>query len=97
MVIPSGQQNSNAVKPIDDCYGLGITSPSALTGTITVEVEMTDTGTSFATLQSGGTDITIAAGKATILTPLPYKQIRMHSNAAEGADRTFLVSRVIPV
>lgn len=97
MVIPSGQQNSNAVSPIDDCYGLSINSPAALTGTITVEVEMTATGTNFVTLQSGGADITLAAAKGTILTPLPYLQIRVHSNQAEGASRTFPTSKVFPV
>jgi hypothetical protein len=39
---------------VDDVYALGLSAPSALTGTITIQVEPSSSGTNFQALQSGG-------------------------------------------
>lgn len=96
LVIPNGTSTSNALGQIlEDSWGLTIYTPAALTGTISVEVEPTDTGTNFVTLQSGGTDVTLPAGKATVINPIPFRQIRVTSNAAEGAARTFTLTKSV--
>lgn len=95
MTIPSGGSTSNAIVDFDDAWGLAIYSPAALTNTCTVEVEPSSSGTNFVVLQSGGTDVTLPAGKATIFSPSPWKQMRVTSGGAEGADRVFAVTRQI--
>lgn len=98
LTITNGNSTSNAVWPTDDAYGIGLISPPTLTSSVAyVEVEMTDTGVNFVRLQSGGADITLAASKAIVMTPFPYKQFRVTTTAVEGGDRTFTASRVVPV
>ena len=95
MTITGGGTTSNAVGLIDDSWGLTIYSPATITNTITVEVEPTSTGTNFVTLQSGGTDVTIPAGKATVLNPIPFRQIRVKAAGAEGQQDVFTLTKVI--
>src|SRR5262245_6105991 len=64
-----------------------------LTGTVKVDVADSPTGT-FATLQSGGADITIPAGKATPISPLVDRALRLFSASTEAADRDFVVRGV---
>ena len=97
LTIPNGLSTSNALKDFDDAFGIAIYSPATLSGTVSVQVEPTSSGTSFVTLQSGGSDVTLPAGKATILNPVPWKQMRLVSGAAEGADRSFAVTRALLV
>ena len=79
IIIVSASSNGNSISQFDDATALTIYSPSALTGTITVETEPSSTGTSFVTLQSGGTDVTIPAGKATVLNKVGWRQMRLVS------------------
>jgi len=65
-----------------------IISPAALTGTVTVEVAELDSDT-FVALQSGGSDVTLPAGKATQITGLTAGVLRLVSGSSEGAERTF--------
>lgn len=95
-IIPNGLSTSNVLSNLDDCWAIGLTAPATLSGTITVEVEPTSTGIAFVTLQSGGLDVSIAASKAIVLSPFPFRQLRLVSTAAEGADRTFSVLRIMP-
>lgn len=99
LTIASGSSNSNAIELMEDAYGLGIQAPATLTSTmILVQVAMAaSSGATFATLQSGGTDVTITAGKALIITPIPYKQLRIQGSSAEGADRSFTTGKVFTV
>lgn len=98
LVIPINTSTSNAVWPVDDAYGISLISPPTMTSSVAyVEVEHTDTGTSFVTLQSGGTDVTIAAGKSLVMTPFPFKQFRVTTTANEAAARTFTAARVVPI
>lgn len=98
MTIPSGGSTSNAIVDFDDAWGLTIYSPGTVTATqFTVEVEPSSSGTSFVTLQSGGSDVTIPASKATVISPVPFKQMRITSSSAEGQDDVFTVTRAILV
>ena len=96
MVTSSGATTSNVIRQFDDAWALTIYSPATLTSTaVTINVEPTDTGTSFVTLQSGGTDVVIAAGKATVISPVPFMQMQILCDQAEGDDREFRVTKTI--
>ena len=97
LVFSSGGTTSNAVTNLDDSLAISLFAPSALSGTVTVQVEPTTTGTAFVTLQSGGVDVSIAASKAIVLNPVPFRQLRLSSSVAEAATRTFTAMRMMPV
>jgi hypothetical protein len=71
-------------------YLIGVISPAALTGTVTIEV-CDDAAGTFRTLQSSGNDVTLTAAKAAVLSPMPFPFMRLHSSEAEAADRAFLI------
>ncbi len=95
IIIVTGSSVGNAIAQFDDATALTIYSPAALTGAVTVETEPSSTGTSFVTLQSGGADVTIPAGKATVLNKVGWRQMRLVSAASEGATRTFVVTKSV--
>ena len=104
LVIPSGQQASNAIGGMDDAEALTFYAPAALTGTITIQVapdkQASEGGPATSTLtwytkQSGGADITIPAGKSVTLTDIGFRQMRLASGSAEGADRTFKITKQV--
>lgn len=90
VTILSGTQNSPEIRTPEHFDMMGIAAPAALPETVTVEIAERSEGT-FNTLQSGGVDITIAAGKAIVLTQMPYSVFRLHAGVAVAADRTFRV------
>ena len=98
LVIPSSQA-SNAVGLLDDAWGLTIYAPAAITSTsgVAVQIEPTETGTNFLTLQSGGADVYVVQGRATVISPVPFKQIRMLSSVTEATDRIFTLTKAILV
>jgi hypothetical protein len=81
-------------KGLDDARAITIQAPSALTGTITVQIS-TDAGTTWSDLTSGGSDVTIAAGNSLTITDPCFNALRVASGSAEGAERTFLVAKVV--
>lgn len=96
MTTTSGGTTSNVIRQFDDAWALTIYCPTTLTSTsVTIDVEPTDTGTSFATLQSGGSDVVMTAGKATVISPVPFMQMRVVCGAAEGGQRDFRVTKTI--
>lgn len=96
MLTTAGGTTSNAVGHLDDAWGLTIYAPATLTSTsVLVEVEPSSTGTNFVALQSGGADVTFVAGKATVISPVPFRQIRVVCGAAEGGARTFTLTKAI--
>ncbi len=97
MVVVSGSSYSNAISIFEDATALTIYSPAALTGTVRIETEPTSTGTSFVTLQSGGADITLPAGKATVINKVGWKQMRLASDVSEAGARTFPVTKSVNV
>jgi len=75
-------------------YGHGsisfmVSAPAALTENVTIQVRI---DTLWATLQSGGEDIVIPAGKATQVLQINCRGIRLKSSTGVGADRVFDVS-----
>lgn len=70
-----------------------IQAPSALTGAVTIQVVGTEGSSSWVTLQSpAGTDIPIAASKAVIVNAGAFRDLRLHSASAEGAQRDFVLT-----
>lgn len=96
LVINSGATASNAITGIDDADCVTIYAPAALTGTVTVRVEPTTTGTSFVDAGDGtgaGSDITIGAGNSRRVIPSGARQLMVRSGSAEAATRTFTVGK----
>lgn len=95
LTIPNGQAVSNSL--IADLYGMYsailIFGPAALTNTVTVQSGGDDSvGATFQAVQSPpGTDITVPAAKAIVLTAFPFPQFRVGSSGNEGATRTFQI------
>ena len=98
LIIPS-TNNSNAISLFEDAYGVSLQAPATLTACqVTVQVAVSSgASATFATLQSGGADVLLFAGKGLIMTPLPYRQFRINSTATEAGSRTFQAAKVIPV
>ena len=91
--IANGQQNSSAVAVPSTRQSqrfVAIYGPPTLTGTCVVAVS-SDNGATFKTLQSGGSDIAVAADKCVVIdVPLAlFDEIRIESDGAEGGERTF--------
>lgn len=64
-------------------------SPSALSGTVVVQLSPSRDGDDWYTLQSAGVDVEIPAGKATVLTSIPSGRLRLLSDAMEVQRRDF--------
>lgn len=93
LTISSGGTQSGAIGGFSDAVALVLYAPAALTGTVTIQIEPTDTGTAWVDLGSGGSDVTIGAGNSVTVEPVGFRQLRVVSSAAEGADRVFTVTK----
>ena len=69
-------------------FVMTIIGPAALTGTVKIYVAKRTTDT-FVILQSGGTDITLPAVKATPLGVTTFGAMKLVSSGAEAAARVF--------
>lgn len=103
-VITSGQTNGSAVEGFEDAEAVSIWAPASLTGTITIQVSpdrppdvggVAAASKTWATLQSGGSDVTLGASKMLTLTDITFRALRMVSGSAEGGDRTFKITKQI--
>ena len=98
LTIPDGQQSSDTLDMGSighrGSYRLGILSPAALTGIVTIEVSDLAAGP-FRTLQSDNVDVTLATGKAAVLDPFPFPYVRIVSSLAEAADRGIILIAVM--
>ena len=92
MTVSSGSTTSNGVVTGGDAWGLAIYSPAS-TSSVTVEVEPTSSGAAWVVLQSGGTDVTIAASKGTVINPVPFKQMRVTSTGALDAELSWTLTK----
>jgi hypothetical protein len=96
LVIANGQQNSNSLSPADlrDSEFITIYAPATLTGTVTVYASQA--GSTFVqVIDENGSAITLAASKATTFRMGGYNYLRIQSSGAEGAERTFIASRLV--
>ena len=94
--IANGQSDSNALDrdAFGRCRSLSIQCvEAALTGVCTVQTNSAADGSgTWTTVQSPpGTDVAIAALKAVVVLGVPFGALRIHSAAAEGAQRVFEV------
>lgn len=64
-------------------------APAALTGVVTIQLAPSYGSSSWKTLQQGGVDVTVAAGKAASVPVGAFGDLRFHSAGAEGAARDF--------
>jgi|SRR3972149_4715966 len=97
IVISSGGTESTALTAyLDDAQTLTITAPAALTGTVGLEISV-DGGSTYTDLTSGGTDVTIAAANAVIVTDPGFNGFRVVSGSTETDTRTFQVSKTFTV
>ena len=94
LTITSGQTESPEVTL--NSYGeryvrrVAVQSPSTLPETVTMSVSID--GSAFATLQSGGSDITFPASKVTQINGFMVTKLKLVAGAAVGANRAFLIS-----
>jgi hypothetical protein len=95
LTIANGGTESNALTGVEDAVAVTIAAPSALTGTVTIQIATESTGTSFVDLTSGGSDVTIGAANSVTITPVCFRQVRVKSGSAEGAERAFTVVKRI--
>lgn len=96
MVTTAIGTTTTTLRYFDDAYGLTIGCPAGLASTgVTIEVELTSTGTNWFRLQSGGVDVQMLAARATVICPVPFKQMRLVGTAAEAANTTFSVAKTV--
>lgn len=75
-----------------------VAAPAALTGAITIQVLMEESGSSWKTLQAPDeTDITVAADKALVVNAGAFRDLRIHSSASEAAQRDFKLTFQVTV
>ena len=95
--VSSGQSASETLSRgsfFDNASSLCVMSPSSLTSSaFTFQVSVD--GSTWFDLQSGGSDVTIAAGKAVTITPPPVRYLRLSGDQSEGSDRTFNLSVMV--
>lgn len=96
LVIANGETESEAVtSDMRNLRGVTIAAPAGvtLTGVVKVQVSL-DGGTSWVYLQSGGLDVEVPSSRAAAIDYVGWDQIRVISDSAEGAARSFLIRGV---
>lgn len=87
---------TTTLKQFDDAVALSIGCPNGLASTgVAIHVEYTSTGTNFFILQSGGVDVQMITGRATVISPVPFRQLRLVCTAAEAGAPTFSVTKQV--
>ena len=95
LTILSGATESETLDfggPMRGPVGIHIVAPATLPETVNPMTAKAGAGAVFGILQSGGTDITLAAGKATQITFLTGRQLKLKATGATAADRVFEIS-----
>jgi hypothetical protein len=97
LVITTSFETSNVIGGalLDWLAGLEIMSPETLSGEVSVEVadlppeEVTDGD--FRVLQSGGDDVVLSADRATPITQVSFRSLRLATTVAPGDDEEYAV------
>ena len=97
LVIANAGTVSGAIGSLEDADTVTIYGPTALTGTVTIQIEPSAAGTTWLDLTSGGSDVTIGVGNAVVIGDISFRQLRLSSSAAEGAERIFRVTKQFQV
>lgn len=95
LTIPAGQTASPGLSTLQfskvgvgTAAGLLISGPSTLPESVVVQILPSGSAV-WRTLQSGGADVAVGAGKAVVISPTPFFDLRLLASAAVAADRTF--------
>lgn len=95
LVIPLGQSDSGDINALEmgrvglqSAVGITIYGPSSLDGAVVVQVQ-SFTNPTWRILTSGDVDVVIRAGRAVVISPLPFKNLRLHSSGPESDNRVF--------
>ena len=93
LTIASGASESDALEFNDLRHAREIVfyPPSSLSGTVTVEVtdKRSPSASDWNTLQSGGSDVTLTADKATVVTETGFLGLRLATTVAPGSDEVY--------
>ena len=90
LTIASGGTSSGSVgrAALRAARAIAIFAPATLPETVNIAVS-NDGGSTYCTLQSGGSDIAIAAGKALVIDAVAFDDLRLTATGAVGANRAF--------
>ena len=96
ITVATDANDSPWIGPVDGLSSLVILAPGTLTGAINVQVHYADerpaVGSAGFDLKSAGSNISVAASAAVIVTNLGgARWIRVHSDNTEASDRTFVL------
>ena len=89
---------SGTIEGFDDAYAVSIQAPGTLNSTVvTVQVSVTTSAAAatYSNLQSGGTDVTLSASKALVISPCPFRMLQLSGSSTEAAARTFSVAKIV--
>jgi hypothetical protein len=97
-VSTSGGTTSNAIGALDDADNIGLVFQTS-GGTVTLQVELTDTGTNYQPLliTSTGTAMTLSSNGVTTITEIAFRQMRLSLSSAPGGPVTVNVAKQILV
>ena len=76
---------------MDDCTSITFFAPALTTTSLIVQVEPTDTGTSWVDLKTGTANVTVLTTGATVINPPTARQMRLLTTAVEASPRTIPV------
>jgi hypothetical protein len=97
LVIPAGGTRSNVLtgSSLAGIESLAIFAPDVLDATVTFTVQVAHVASpaagDWADLQSGGTDVTLTADNAVVISSLPFEALSILASAAVAAERRFRV------
>jgi len=72
---------------VGNCTDMELYAPAALTAAVTVQISSKYGSGVWKTLQSGGSDVALVAGKSIQVPIGAFEDLRFHSAGAEGAQR----------
>jgi hypothetical protein len=88
LTIPINTAVSNAVELPKNLRAISVFGPAALTNAVKIAVSP-DGGVTYNTLQSGGSDVAVAADKCVVVDIVAFTHIVLESAGNEAAARSF--------
>lgn len=79
---------SSGVALMDDCTALTFFAPTLTTSALIVQVEPSDTGTSWVDLKTGTANVLVLSSGATVINPPAARQMRLTTTSTEASPRT---------
>jgi len=91
----SANSTTGSITLLDDAWALSIVSPTVTASAVTVQVEISSSGSNWQPLYSGGAVVTMGSGQTLVISPVPFQQLRIVSSNTETA--TFTAAKTILV